>query len=88
MYGEPGGSLGLIESENHYGGYYVRWNYGVDVRGEAITSLSSVRPSMLMPIDGTLYRQYVACRAWSKEQKPILEKILCQLEKRRISSHS
>ena len=65
------GSVGRIESANHYGGFYVRWNFGRDVKGESIKSLSSVRADELVEIPQELYDQYVRHRAWSDAQKEV-----------------
>jgi len=76
MFRSRNGSMGTIIKPNHYGGYYVRWNYGKDVKGEAMGETSSCRPEELIAIDTKLYAEYVACRGFSEEQNPIREKIL------------
>lgn len=70
-YRDPNGSWGKIEAHNHYGGYYVRWNYGRDVKGEPITDLCSIQPREVEQIPQELYDRYVAQRAWSEEQHAI-----------------
>src|SRR5687767_12689556 len=49
-FGEPGGSVGIIESFTNYGNVYVRWFYGRDKHNEAVTALDSVHPDRLMLI--------------------------------------
>ncbi len=52
----PTGSIGKIEALNHYGGYYVRWTFGRDVRGEEIkSSLSSCEDRELISISKEIY---------------------------------
>lgn len=77
-YRDPNGSWGMVEGENHFGGYRVRWNYGKDVNGKAITSLDNVRLERLRPIDPELYARYINCRAWTPEQKLIEQEELCR----------
>lgn len=67
-FGEPNGSYGLIESENHYGGYYVRWYYGKDVKGEDMTALSSVRPNQLVKISMEEFNRVRNRRGWGDEE--------------------
>jgi hypothetical protein len=75
-YGDPHGSWGTISSPRHYDdGWYVRWNYGKDVKGEAITSLGSYHDYELIPVERSIYERYINCRAWSDEQKEVLNEI-------------
>lgn len=83
MFGEPNGSFGIIESENHYGGFYVRWYYGKDVKGEYMTAFSSCKPDQLMEIDRELFLEYRECRGFdSTQHTKIKEKIYEQLRRR------
>lgn len=77
MFRSAHGSIGKIESGRRFDdGYYVRWNYGKDVNGDPIMSLSSVARRDVVEIPQELHDEYVACRAWSDAQKPIQQKIL------------
>lgn len=54
----PTGSIGRIEALNHYGGYYVRWTFGRDVKGEEMSSsLSSCTDRELLPISKDIYEK-------------------------------
>ena len=78
-YGNVGGSIGLITSENHYGGFYVTYFYGKDIKGEDITAKSShvgENIRLFQKISGELWRKYKNCRAWSVEQKLVYDEIL------------
>ncbi len=47
----PTGSLGIIEADRQYDdGFYVRWYYCKDVKGEYITALSSMARDALKKI--------------------------------------
>lgn len=56
-FGFPNGSIGQIESANHYGDFYVKWVYGRDNLGEVVTAISSCRPEQLITISCDEYNQ-------------------------------
>jgi len=70
-FGVPNGSYGIIVDENHFGGFYVRYNYGLDVKGEPITASANLRADKMAPCPAEMYRRYTSCRAWSPEQREI-----------------
>lgn len=69
------GSWGRVEKANHYGGYYVRWCYGLDAKGEPWTALSSVRPTEITPLDEATATEYFKCRCFSEEQEAIRKRV-------------
>lgn len=70
-----GGSWGIIEAANNYGGFYVRWYYGKDVAGEDICERSSVKPHDLVAIPSEVFARYRACAAWTPEQAAIAREV-------------
>ena len=70
------GSWGTVLHANHFGGLYVEFNYGKDVKGDYITSCANVKHSDIIPVDPNVYTQYIKCRAWSDEQKQIHDEYL------------
>jgi hypothetical protein len=64
------GSIGRIQASRHYDdGFYVRWNYGKDNFGEAITALSSVARCDLVHITQAEYDAHVSQSAWTQGKK-------------------
>lgn len=60
----PNGSWGTIIDHRHYDdGFYVKYNYGKDVKGEYITSTASVDRNDIVAVDENVYAQYINCRA-------------------------
>jgi len=86
-YGDVNGSWGRIDSANHYGGYYVRWNYGLDVKGEPVTAMSSVRPNEMLPLDEEVAKKYFNCRCFSDEQHAIKESYFNSLKTKQETTH-
>ena len=75
QFADANGSVGLIEATRGYDdGFYVRWYYGLDARGEAWTALSSVARKDLIRINPTWLDRYRACHAFSEEQKAVSTK--------------
>jgi hypothetical protein len=58
------GSRGRIEAERSYGGFYVRWYYGRDVKGEHMTALSSVHEEDLVLITEEELTSYSEREGW------------------------
>lgn len=70
-----GGSWGIIESANNYGGFYVRWYYGKDDCGDDIRELSSVKPRDLVAIPAEAFARWRACSAWTSKQSAIAREV-------------
>jgi hypothetical protein len=85
MFASASGSFGrIVETVPDHGihgtVYHVEWNYGRDVKDEAILSTSRyTRAINLCNIDERLYAEYIKCRAWSDEQTPIRDKIIAKV---------
>lgn len=69
----PNGSYGkILRYYTPPSTYDVTWNYGKDVKGEAITSISlGLGEGVLEPISPEQYDSYTACEAWTPEQVAI-----------------
>lgn len=71
----PTGSWGVVEAIDG-DRIRVRWNYGLDKFGRAITALSDgVDRHDLVTIDRALFNAYVACGAWGDEQKAVEKRV-------------
>jgi hypothetical protein len=65
----PNGSVGRIEALRNYDdGFYVRWYYGLDLRGAQITDRASIARRDLVEIPESTFYAYINQRAWTQDR--------------------